>query len=143
MPRWLRHLAGSETNQVPNQWGRNETYNFPSVKPLWTYGAFSVAIAMTVWACCLGYSRWTPLQRYYLPNYLYANVMARFNVTASKYRLLVIEQNDGRIRLPGNDELEPGLSGFQDRLHIPFLLTHEAERLGEKLLLTRPMLFEN
>ena len=68
-------------------WERQESYTWPSDKPVWTYTAFAVSTAVVVLGMCIELSRWTPLQQYWLPTYLSANFMPKLGVTGSKYRL--------------------------------------------------------
>lgn len=56
---------------VSSKWGREETYHWPSSKPLWTITALVLAMAATVGTAAYQYEReWTFLQRAYLRAYI-------------------------------------------------------------------------
>jgi hypothetical protein len=56
---------------VSNRWGRDETYHWPSDKPVWTLTVLVVAVAAMVGAAVYQYQRqWTFLQQTYLKTYI-------------------------------------------------------------------------
>src|SRR5215470_9430949 len=125
-----------------SNWGRKESYNWPSDKPVWTRTAFFASIALFFLELCLNYLTWTPLQRYWLPTYLSAS-MSHFGATDSKYRLLLVQHADGKDYLPSDDDVEPGLTRTPDGRRIPFVLTDSAREAGRQLFLTPPKLWNN
>jgi hypothetical protein len=54
---------------VTNPWGRNETYRWPSRKPVWTITALALAVAATIATAVYQYKQWTFLQQSYLKPY--------------------------------------------------------------------------
>jgi type IV secretory pathway TraG/TraD family ATPase VirD4 len=72
---------------VKNQWGRDETYQWPSSKPVWTITALVLAVAATVGTAAYQYEReWTFLQREYLRAYI--SSVARPWLKAAHYPLV-------------------------------------------------------
>jgi hypothetical protein len=128
---------------MANLWGRNETYNWPNDKPVWTCGALAISVALVCICQWLRYENWTPLQQYWLPTYVSASFMPKLNVTTSKYRLMLITRPDKMNYLPTEDEVEPGITRIADGRQIPFVLTAQAERQGKHLVLTAPRLWSN
>jgi hypothetical protein len=128
---------------MPNQWGRNETYNWPSDKPVWTYTVLTVTVAVICALQWLNYTRWTPLEQYWFPTYLQANLMPHFNVPASQYRLMLVEHSDKTFYAPTEEEIEPGVTLTPDGRHLPFVLTEPAQQRGEKLVLLPPRVWDN
>lgn len=124
-------------------WGKNESYNWPSDKPVWTYTTFFASIALVCLTLWIEYARWTPMQQYWLPTYLSTNIMPKFGAADSKYRLLLVQHADGNSYLPTNEEVEPGLTRTPDNRRIPFALTDSAREAGRQLVLTPPKLWHN
>ena len=61
---------------MSNGWGRQETVIWPPRKPIHTWGAAFLALTLTGVFCYVHYS-WalTPLERFYLPEYLRATMV--------------------------------------------------------------------
>jgi type IV secretory pathway TraG/TraD family ATPase VirD4 len=56
---------------VKNQWGRDETYQWPSSKPVWTITALVLAVLATIATAVYEYTQeWTFLQKKYLVAYV-------------------------------------------------------------------------
>jgi hypothetical protein len=128
---------------MPSPWGRNENYNWPSDKPTWTYAALLMALLLVCameWREC---SYLTPLQWYWLPTYLYANVLPQLKVADSRYRLLLVENRNKEAYLPTEDEVEPGTTTTSDGRHLPLQLTERAVADGKQLVLGRSKLYNN
>jgi len=128
---------------VSELWKRNTSYRWPSDNPAWTYGVFFTSLVLVLAGLWMTYERFTPLQQYWLPTYLSANIMRRFGVTKSKYRLLAVAWPDKTYRLPAEDEVEPGITRNADGRQIPFALTEQAQLDGKRLTLRPPQLFDN
>jgi len=124
-------------------WERQENYTWPSDKPVCTYSAFAICLALFALSLWFDFSRWTPLQQYWLPTYLSVNVLPKFGTTSSQYRLLVVSHPDRKAYLPTAEDVEPGLTRSRDGRRIPFVLTDSASSRGYDLLLEPPRLWDN
>jgi hypothetical protein len=128
---------------MPSPWGRNENYNWPSDKPVWTYGTLLMASVVLFFVVWIDFSNLTALQQYWLPTYLSSSFLPKLKVTSSGYRLLLIEHPDKELYLPTEEEIEPGTTTTPDRHQLPFVLTEKATGEGKQLLLGRSKLYEN
>lgn len=61
-----------------SEWGRKEYRNWPSRHPVWTWGAFFMALLFVLGNMAWQYTRnWTFAEREYLSNYILASTMGR------------------------------------------------------------------
>ena len=113
--RWDRHwnsrstdLGRERSKAVNRKWGRDETYYWPSHKPVWTISAFALGVlAFFGMAIYQARAQWTPLQRYWLPNYLKTQLAQASVFRPSNYRLLEVEDRPGRHRLAVETDVAP------------------------------------
>ena len=126
-----------------DKWGRVETQSWPSDKPLWTYGVLFLGLTVACAGLWLRCQACTPLQQYWLMTYLSANIMPGFNVSTSKYGLMLVLHRDGAGYLPTENDVRQGLTTAPDGRRIPFALTEDAERQGKRLILTPPRPWKN
>ena len=126
-----------------DEWGRVETQSWPGDKPVWTYGVLILSLTVACAGLWLRCQAWTPLQQYWLMTYLSANIMPGFNVSTSKYGLMLVLHRDGAGYLPTENEVRQGMTTAPDGRRIPFVLTEEAERQGKRLILTPPRPWKN
>jgi hypothetical protein len=124
-------------------WGRVETQRWPGDKPIWTYSVLILSLTVACSGLWLRCQAFTPLQQFCLMTYLSANVMPGFNVSTSKYSLMLVLHRDGASYLPTEIEVRRGLTIASDGRRIPFVLTDEAQRQGKRLMLTPPGLWKN
>ena len=118
------------------RWGREETYYWPSHKPLWTISA--VVIGVLVFVGMVIYQaelRWTPLQRYWFPNYFKMDLAAGLGLVSSNYRLLEVEDSQGRRRLALETDVVSWDGSLPQARTIPLTLSEEARRQGLRLVL--------
>jgi type IV secretory pathway TraG/TraD family ATPase VirD4 len=59
---------------VKNRWGREETYRWPSGRPVWTITALLLTVVATLAAAGYEYSRWPYFQQAYLGMYIGSEV---------------------------------------------------------------------
>src|SRR5271165_61794 len=88
----MYHVPLSGRKQVRvmrDEWGRVKTQSWPGDKPVWTYGVLMLSLTVACAGLWLRCQTWTPLQQYWLMTYLSANIMPGFNVSTSKYGLMV------------------------------------------------------
>ena len=114
-----------------DEWGRVETQSWPGDKPVWTYGVLILSLTVACAGLWLRCQACTPLQQYWLMTYLSANIMPGFNVSTSKYGLMLVLHRDGASYLPTENEVRQGLTTAPDGRRIPFVLTEEAQRQGK------------
>ena len=126
-----------------DEWGRVETHSWPGDKPVWTYGVLLLGLAIASAGLWLRCEAFTPLQQSCLMTYLSANIMPGFNVSTSKYGLMLVLHRDGAGYLPTENEVREGLTTAPDGRRIPFALTEEAQRQGKRLILTPPRPWKN
>jgi hypothetical protein len=110
---------------MKREWGR-EGYagDWPSDRRVWTIAAFFVALLSVVAIYAYRYERvWTPLQRFYLPQYLSSDSNLRKN--SSRYLLLnVVDKKGSRLAL--DEEVVPTTADDST-----FALTEEAVKAGD------------
>jgi type IV secretory pathway TraG/TraD family ATPase VirD4 len=116
---------------MESSWGRNESSDWPSDTPVWTISAFVIALIVLLAGAILRFEQWTPLQRYWLPQYLRANITGD---ARTRVRLLAFDEK-GQSYLPTNADVEPGLTEMPDGQTAPVKLTDEAVREGKVLVL--------
>lgn len=83
---------------MKQKWGREQNAgNWPSDKPLWAIGASLIALASVI---AIGYYRykreWTPLERFYLPTYVWTRLAGTLRAGDAKPPRL--PQNSGPFR---------------------------------------------
>jgi type IV secretory pathway TraG/TraD family ATPase VirD4 len=116
---------------MESSWGRNESSDWPSDTPVWTISAFVIALIVLLAGAILRFEQWTPLQRYWLPQYLRANITGD---ARTRVRLLAFDEK-GQSYLPTNADVEPGRTEMPDGQTAPVRLTDEAIREGKVLVL--------
>lgn len=126
-----------------NQWERNESYNFPSDKPVWSYAAFLLAFTVLIGSLWMEFSRLTPLERYWIPTYLHANILPLFKVGSSRYRLIWIAHRDRETYFPTEDEVQAGTTIMPDGYRIPLELSEQATLDGKQFVRTRSGEYDN
>jgi hypothetical protein len=114
---------------VSNKWGKDEQERWPSDKPVWTVGAFVTAVALLCTLIWINYQQLTPLQRYWLPQYVWVN----WRPGKGYYRLLSITQPGHRDRLVLEEDVESGETVL-NREMLPFQLTQESILAGKRLV---------
>lgn len=127
---------------MPHDWERNESYNFPSDKPVLMYTAFLVAVAILFGSVWMKVSNLTPLQRYWIPTYLHATILPVFKVPYSRYRLLSIAHHDHQY-LPAEEDIVVGTTRTADGRRIPLELSERAVLDGKQLVLGRSTEYDN
>src|SRR5277367_4071101 len=122
---------------MKQEWGR-EGYagDWPSARRVWTIAAFFVALASVAAIYVYRYERvWTPLQRFYLPQYLSSN--SNLTKTSSRYLLLnVVDKKGSRLAL--DEEVTPTAADDST-----FALTEEAVKAGDVRLEWQRGQYEN
>jgi len=118
---------------VKNQWGRDETYQWPSHKPVWTINAFVLGVVAFLGMAVYQFAvEWTTLQRYWLPNYLKMHLAAGLGFQTSDYRLLEVENREGH-RLAINEDVVPVENA--PRGYIPLTLSESSKQGNARLVL--------
>jgi type IV secretory pathway TraG/TraD family ATPase VirD4 len=119
-----------------NTWGREESYRWPSNKPVWTIGAFTfgvlVILGMAVYQFAM---QWTPLERYWFPSYLKMHLAAGLGLKTSDYRLLEVENRQGH-RLAVNEDVVAVENA--PRGYVPLALSERSHQQGNARLVLQP-----
>jgi len=120
---------------MKQKWGR-EGYagDWPSDRRVWTIAAFFVALAGVLAICAYRYERvWTPLQRFYLAQYLNSGTNPIRN--SSRYLLLNAVNKNGSHLALDEEVTETGNGGYA--------LTDEAVKAGDVRLEWQRGQFDN
>ena len=126
------------------KWGREETYYWPSHKPLWTISAVVIGVLVFVgMAIYRAELRWTPLQRYWFPNYFKMDLAAGLGLVSSNYRLLEVEDSQGRRRLALEKDVVSRDGSLPQAGTIPLTSSEEARRQGLRLVLEPKSQYKN
>jgi len=125
---------------MSNGWGRQERVIWPPRKPIHTWGAAFLALILTGLFCYVHYS-WalTPLERFYLPEYLRATMIPAFRPTA-KYRVLLVTDRSGQLHYAVDANVQNGQTPEPDGKSLPLALPDSARRSGlHNLYLSAPL----
>lgn len=129
---------------MSSKWGRDETYHWPSAKPVWTISAFVVGVAAIIGTAVYQVeARWTPLERYWFPNYLKMQLAAGLGFTAADYRLLEVEDRQGHHRLAVEQDVAPFEGELPRGYTVPLTVSDQATRAGLRLVLEPKAKFKN
>jgi type IV secretory pathway TraG/TraD family ATPase VirD4 len=120
---------------MKQKWGREEYVgNWPSERRVWTIAAFFVAVLSVVAIYAYRYERtWTPLQRFYLGQYLASDTNLRKN-TGHYLLLNAVNKNGSHLALD-EEVTETGNGGYA--------LTDEAVKAGDLRLEWQRGQFDN
>jgi hypothetical protein len=112
-----------------SEWGRKKYQNWPSRKPLATYGALVVAVMFFGIAMWWQYTKnWTFVQRFYLPTYAKTWVRGQMSPKSqTRYSLINIVNKQGQRRIALDGEIQPML-GANGR--VAYVLTDTAAKDG-------------
>ena len=129
---------------MKNPWGREETYQWPSSKPVWTITAFALGVVAIIGTAVYQYEmRWTPLERYWFPNYLKMQLAAGLGFKTSDYRLLEVEDRQGRHRVAMEQDVVPFEGPLPSGVTVPLMLSDEAVRQNLRLVLQAKGSYKN
>src|SRR5579884_1348184 len=132
-----RLRAGRKYKAVGNnRWGREETYRWPSSKPVWTIGFFVVWGLTVICLVWLDYYRdWTPLQKYWYPIYLKMQFNTALGAKTSHCRILDVEDRKGHRRLAVDQDVAAWDKPLPKGYTVPLILSEEAIRQNLRLVL--------
>jgi len=118
------------------QWGRKETVIWPPHAPIYTYGAFFLAMVFTGLFLYVRFASGnTPLQQFYTPIYLRSSIVAQLGTTRKdKYRMLFIGGNGLASRPVTEDDVQPGKAPNADMKSIPLAVSESARKQGYSVL---------
>jgi hypothetical protein len=118
------------------QWGRKETVIWPPQGPINTYGALFVSVAAASLFVYLHFAfSLAPLQRYYLPYYMRATLLADFR-KADKYQLLILVNNaETRSRIAAEQDVQLGMTAQYDGKPLPLEISPRGLADGYEFLL--------
>jgi type IV secretory pathway TraG/TraD family ATPase VirD4 len=123
---------------MENKWGRDESYKWPSDSPVGMIAALVIALAVMSAGAFWNYEQWSPLQRYWLTQYLWTNWTMNANTNA---RMLVIVDANGKRYWPDDTSVTPGRTQTPDGKVIPLVLAKSNVAHGDTLrLLPRDIL---
>lgn len=101
---------------MSKKWGREETYRWPSDKPVWTITTLVLAVVAVIGSAAYQYQReWTELQRVYLKTYIAtgtrtwmksASYALVYRVEGTKRRAAVNDDLSDEAVLAGKVKLE-------------------------------------
>src|SRR5882762_4370198 len=95
-------------------WGREETYRWPSDKPVWTITALALTVVAVLAAAGYEYTRWTYFQQAYLGTYIGSEVRLWSKTTPS----LMAYRIEGKQKRPAVDRdlSDPAVSSGKVKL---------------------------
>jgi hypothetical protein len=129
---------------VRNQWGRDESYRWPSHKPVWTITALLLGIAVMLGAAMYQVEvRWTLLERYWFPGYARMQFLGWLGLRTSEYRLLEVEDRKGQKRLAIDRDVAPWEGELPRGYTVPLTLSDEAGRQNLRLVLEPKESYKN
>src|SRR5690242_13258066 len=109
---------------------RDEHFNWPSDKPVWTIGVLITALAVFPFILWLAFQSMTLLQQYWFEQYCWTS----FNSGTSYYRLLKVNRPGGREpRRVLPEDIEPGQTRVENKVLL-FQLTQQRLDAGERLI---------
>jgi type IV secretory pathway TraG/TraD family ATPase VirD4 len=128
----------------PAKWGRTETIIWPPRSPIYTYGAVFLACIATGLFLYLRFSfALTPLQQFYLPNYLKTEIVSALHRT-NKYQLLAVTDSGGHLHLAGDNDVQAGKTMVPGGKPLPLELTPSTRAAGAEILYrTVPTIYGN
>ena len=98
---------------MDQSWGREASAGtWIRTRPAWTLSAVLIAVVSVIGIGEYRYSRWTNLQRFYLPAYVRSTILDALDVTKpGQFALLtVIDRRGPRLALDTDVEAPPGSS---------------------------------
>ena len=111
---------------------------------MWTISTFALGLlAFLGTAIYQAGLQWTPLQRYWFPNYLKMHVASRLGFGTSEYRLLEVGDRQGRHRLAVDSDIAPWQGSLPQGATTPLILSDEAARQGLRLVLEPKEQYKN
>ncbi|MEO6804851.1 MAG: type IV secretion system DNA-binding domain-containing protein [Edaphobacter sp.] len=120
------------------EWGRKETIIWPPHSPIYTYGAFFLALVMTGMFLYLRFSfGQSPLQQFYTPIYARTAVGGVFK-KKDKYQLLYVGDGRKLARLATEDDVQTGFTPTSNGKQIPLALSSAATSHGLRFLYRGP-----
>src|SRR5882762_9872854 len=83
-----------------------------NTRPVWALSAALIAVVSVIGLGQYRYSRWTPLQQFYLPAYVRTTILEALGVTkAGRYALVTVKDRRGsRVAVDADVEAVPGSS---------------------------------
>ena len=119
---------------VSSKWGREESYHWPSSKPLWTITALVLAVAATIGTAAYEYKQqWTFFQRLYLGKYI--NTIARPWLKSAPYDLVYVVDAKGKWqrRATDKDLTEPMMLEALDKKRVKIEWQHTPAVMNTEL----------
>ena len=123
---------------MDHKWGRSASAGtWLSTRPAWALSALLLGLMSCIGIGEYQYTRWTALERFYLPSYLRSTMLTQLGVTrAGRYTLLTVVDGQRR-RLAVDADLEPALPASGETNGPPFTVRREAGAAGVRLLALR------
>jgi type IV secretory pathway TraG/TraD family ATPase VirD4 len=129
---------------VKTQWGRDETYRWPSHKPVWTITALVLGVVAILGTAVYQYERnWTPLERYWFPGYLKMQFMGWLGLKTNDYWLLEVVDRKGVHRLAIEQDVAAWEGPLPRGYTVPLTLSDEAARQNLRLVLQPKASYKN
>ena len=120
-------------------WGRKESIIWPRHVPIYTYGVICLTIVAAFVGVCVRIRLATPLQRYYLPIYERASVIAAVRPShRSTYRMLFVVGHSAAPRPAMNGDVMLGRTLEPEGQTLPLALSPDARQQGYSQLFLVP-----
>src|SRR3954465_6696774 len=114
---------------MEQEWGRRASAGtWLSTRRVWTWSAVLLAVVRGIGLAQYRYSRWTPLQQFYLQAYVRSTLLTGLGISKpSQYTLLTVADARGP-RLAVDADVAPAAAAAPSL--APFSLTAAAQRAG-------------
>jgi RecA/RadA recombinase len=127
-----------------SNWGRKETIIWPPRKPIYTIGAIFIAL---VAAGFFVYIRFTfalsPLDRFYLPNYIKTSIALSIR-SSGEYQMLLMSDRKNHVWYAGAEDVSEGSTPQANGKPLPLALSDSARQRGmTNLTRSAPNVYQN
>lgn len=125
-------------------WGRKETIIWPPHKPIYTLGAFFLALIATGFFVYLRFAfAFSPLERFYLPTYIKTSIAPTLR-SSGKYQMLLISDGGRHVWYAREEDVQAGATQQVNAKPIQLALSDAARLRGVKFLYrSAPLIFQN
>ena len=125
-------------------WGRKETIIWPPHQPIYTLGAFFMALVFTGMLIAIRFTfALDPMEQFYLPAYIRASLIPSLRASG-KYQMLLVSDGKGHSWYAGDHDVAQGETAQPNGKPIHAALSEEARKRGMAFLYrSAPMVYQD
>jgi hypothetical protein len=113
-----------------SSWGRRETIIWPPRKPLYTIAAIFIALVAAGFFVYVRFAfALSPLERYYLPNYIKTSIAPSIR-SSGKYQMLLMSDGKNHAWYAGAEDVSEGETPQANGKPLPLVLSDSARQRG-------------